>query len=70
LLASSSRGPRGADRPRPGGRILWPRKCSSARPHALSRVPAVAFAAAFLPWVARRAQQVSRRAAEARTYTG
>jgi hypothetical protein len=42
-----------------------------AAPHALVYVlPAVAFAALVLPWVVRRAQQLSRRAAEARTYTG
>jgi hypothetical protein len=32
-------------------------------------LPAVAFAALVLPWVVSRAQQLSRRAAEARTYT-
>jgi hypothetical protein len=42
-----------------------------AAPHALVfEIPAVAFAALVLPWVARRVQQLSRRAAEARTYTG
>ena len=42
-----------------------------AAPHSLVYVlPAVAFAALVLPWVVRRVQQLSRRAAEARTYTG
>jgi hypothetical protein len=42
-----------------------------AAPHALVvEVPAVALAALVLPWGVRRAQQLSRRAAEARTYTG
>jgi Protein kinase domain len=41
-----------------------------AAPQALVYVlPAVAFAALVLPWVVSRAQQLSRRAAEARTYT-
>jgi hypothetical protein len=42
-----------------------------ATPHALVfEITAVAFAALVLPWAARRVQQLSRRAAEARTYTG
>jgi hypothetical protein len=42
-----------------------------AAPHALVyQVPAVAFAALILPWVARRALQLSHRALEGRTYTG
>ena len=42
-----------------------------AAPHSLVyMLPAVAFAAVVLPWVVRRAQQLSRRASEARTYTG
>jgi hypothetical protein len=42
-----------------------------AAPHALVfEIPAVAVAALVLPWVARRALRLSRRAAEARTYTG
>jgi hypothetical protein len=42
-----------------------------AAPHGLVfEIPAVAAAALVLPWVARRVQQLSRRAAEARTYTG
>jgi len=42
-----------------------------AAPHALVfEIPAVALAALVMPWVARRVQQLSRRAAEARTYTG
>ena len=42
-----------------------------AAPHALVfEVPALAFAALVLPWVARYVQQLSRRTAEARTYTG
>jgi hypothetical protein len=42
-----------------------------AAPHALVfEIPAVAIAALVLPWVAHRVQQLSRRAAEARTYTG
>jgi hypothetical protein len=42
-----------------------------AAPHAfMFEIPAVAVAALALPWVARRALRLSRRAAEARTYTG
>jgi hypothetical protein len=42
-----------------------------AAPHALVYVlPAVAVASLALPWAVRRIQQLSRRAAEARTYTG
>jgi hypothetical protein len=42
-----------------------------AAPHALAvEVAALAGAAVALPWIARQAQQLSRRAMEARTYTG